>query len=100
MCGCCCSDIDYDYGSSFNAVNEIDLLSFNELDGVKFIATYYYNFRYDEILRKDKYGSYCRIRSLMTRDSVNQEFSKTHCMFTDIGLDPFVRIYIEPYVEE
>ena len=84
MCGCCCSDIDYDYGSQYcREQDDYDIYSFNELDGEKLFATYYYNFRYDEILRKNDYGTYFKIRSLMTRDSVNQEFSKTHCMLTD-----------------
>ena len=83
MCGCCCSSIDYYHGSQFYGDNdENDIYSFSELDGVKLFTTYYYNYRYDEILRKDKYGSY-RIRSLMTRNSVGQEFSITDCMLTD-----------------
>ena len=84
MCGCCCSDIDYNHGSQFNRVHdENDIYSFSELDGVKLFRTYYYDFRNDEILRKDKYGSYCRIQSLKTREHCHANFSKTHCMFTD-----------------
>ena len=83
MCGCCCSNIDYNYGRQFYGDNdEINIYSFSELYGVKLFTTYYYIFRYDEILRKDKYVSY-RIRSLMTRNSVDQEFSITYCMLTD-----------------
>ena len=84
MCGCCCSNIDYDYGSEFNRVHdENDIYSFNELDGVELFCTYYYNFRYDEILRKNDYGTYCRINSLKTREHYHANFSKTHCILTD-----------------
>ena len=54
MCGCFCSNINYDYGSYFSRVHdENDIYSFSELDGEKLFYTYYYDFRNDEILRKN-----------------------------------------------
>ena len=84
MCGCCCSNIDYDYGREYYRwYDENDIYSFSKLDGEELFSTYYYDFRNNEILRKDKYGRYCRIRSLMTREGRHDNFSKTHCMLTD-----------------
>ena len=60
MCGCCCSNIDYDYGSGYCGIlDENDIYSFDKLDGEELITTYYYDFRYDEILRKNDDGIYC-----------------------------------------
>ena len=84
MCGCCCSDIDYDDGAVCGRTHdENDIYSFNELDGVKLFRTYYYDIKYDEILHKNDYGINFEIRSLKTRRNHNYSFSKTHCMFTD-----------------
>ena len=62
MCGCCCSNIDYNYGSQFNGVNdEINILSFNELDKKQyfqlakeakmnhFLSVWYFNHRHIHI---------------------------------------------------
>ena len=83
MCGCCCSNIDYDYGSGYcRILDENDIYSFNELDGEELIGTYYYDIRNNVILRKDEYGTYSRIRSLKTREGCNDNFSKTYCLLT------------------
>ena len=84
MCGCCCSDIDYDDGACCGRTHdENDIYSFNELDGEKLFRTYFNDYRYDEILHKNDYGIYFKIRSLKTRRNFNYSFSKTHCMLID-----------------
>ena len=42
MCGCCCSDIDYDDDGTCcsRTHDENDIYSFNELDGEKLFRTY------------------------------------------------------------
>ena len=83
MCGCCCSDIDYDDGACCGRTHdENDIYSFSELDGVKLFRTYYYDFKYDEILHKNDYGIYFKIRSLKTRRSCDFSFSKTYSFLT------------------
>jgi len=81
MCGCCCSYIDYDGGTVCGRTHdENDIYSFSELDGEKLFRTYYYDFKYDEILRKNNDGMYCKIGSLKTRETGNDSFSKTYCL--------------------
>ena len=83
MCGCCCSNIDYDSGTCCSRTHdENDIYSFSELDGEKLFYTYYYDFRKDEILRKDKCETYSRIKSLKTRETRNDSFSRTYCLLT------------------
>ena len=84
MCGCCCSNIDYDGGTvCFRTYDENDIYSFSELDGVKLFRTYYYSFRYDEILCKNEHGMYWRIQFLKSRVHCHANYSKTHCILTD-----------------
>ena len=52
---------------------------------------------------EDDYGNWLvgAWNFLINRNNVRIKLIDTFPeMFTDIGLDPFVRIYIEPYVEE
>ena len=79
MCGCCCSNIDYEcYKYSHNRQDENDTYSFDKLDGEELIETYYYDFRNDVIFSKNDEGKYFTINFIKTRKTCRDNFSKTH----------------------
>ena len=78
MCGCCCSNIDFEFASrSYDRHDENDIYSFSELDGEELKITYYYDFRNDKILKKNDKGKYERINFIKTRHSDKCEVYET-----------------------
>ena len=68
MCGCCCSNIEYEPSYQYYDIpDENDLYSFRELDGEELIGTYYFNLRNGKILIKNDFGKYERINFIKTR---------------------------------
>ena len=83
MCGCCCSS-KIDYKSSYQYYylpDENDLYSFRELDGEELKITYYYDFKKNNILRKNDSGKYYSINFIQTRKH-GDGFSNTHAMLS------------------
>ena len=81
MCGCCCSNIDYECGYRvFHKIDENDIYSFDKLDGEELKRTYYYDFRNDEIYKKDDKGKYERIDFIKTR--IDGDFYWTYALLT------------------
>ena len=84
MCGCCCSNIDYESGYQYyNIPDENNLYSFRELDGEELIRTYYFDFRNEKIFRKNDFGNYVRINFIKTRSYGKSDgLYYTHAMLT------------------
>ena len=84
MCGCCCSDIDYEPSyQTYNIEDKNDLYSFKELDGEELKRTYYYDFRNERILIKNNFGKYEQINFIKTRRYGKSDgFYNTHALLS------------------